>query len=79
MPGMTRPANARRQDDAVLGRPGRPQPPHMLTMQTTPGPGTYPSVTLPRVTRTRVAGLDLRTWRVPHASSALSFALRASR
>ena len=27
MPGMTRPATARRQDDAVLGRPGRPQPP----------------------------------------------------
>lgn len=36
MPGMSRPATARRQDDAVLGRPGRPQPPRMLTMQTTP-------------------------------------------
>lgn len=71
MPRMTSPATARRQDDALLGRP-------RSRCRLRPGPDTYPSVTLPRVTRTRV-GLDLRTWCVPHASSALSFALRARR
>ena len=71
MPGMSRPPSPGGRRTRFLAAP--------LTMQTTPRPGTYPSVTLPRVTRTRAAGLDLRTWRVPHASSALSFALRASR
>ena len=54
MPGMTRPTTARRQDDTLLGRPAH-------DADYAPGPDTYPSVTLPRVTRTRAAGLDLRT------------------